>query len=115
MMKNSASYVPDRGDLVWVDLEPHKGREQAGYRPAIVLSPKKYNHIAELMLISPITSKIKGYPFEVKIKTGQVDGVILADQTRSIDWKIRKPKYIEHAAGSVLIETQSAIELLLRG
>ena len=82
--------APDRGDVVWIDFDPQAGHEQAGRRPAIVLSPIYYNRRAGLALICPITNKSKGYPFEVAIPTGQnVTGVILADQARNLDWKAR--------------------------
>lgn len=110
-----ASYIPDRGDIVWVDFEPHLGREQAGHRPAMVLTPKSYNQKAELMLVCPITSKIKNYPFVVRIKTEKTDGVIIADQIKSLSWRARKVSFFEKAPSAVVSETQSIIELLLKG
>ncbi len=89
------NYIPDRGDVVWLDFDPQAGHEQAGKRPAIVISPKKYNSKVGLALFQPITSKQKGYPFEVLLpKNLQISGVILSDQIKSMDWKIRKIKYI---------------------
>jgi len=88
-------YVPDRGDLVWIDFNPQAGHEQAGRRPALVLSPKKYNSKVGLAILCPITSKEKGYPFEVAISKGSnVQGVILSDQAKSMDWKSRKIDFI---------------------
>ena len=89
------TYIPERGDLVWLDFSPQAGHEQRGKRPAIVLSPKEYNGKVGLALLCPITSKEKGYPFEVKIKTRKLDGVIIADQVKSLDWKIRNIEFIE--------------------
>lgn len=85
------AYVPRRGDLVWLTFDPQAGHEQAGRRPAFVLSPETYNRKTGLFLACPITSKIKGYPFEVPLPAGlPVAGVILADQIKSLDWKARK-------------------------
>ena len=83
--------VPERGDAVWIDFDPQSGREQAGRRPAVVLSPAAYNGKVGLALLCPITGRIKGYPFEVGIPSGfGVAGVILADQVKSLDWRRRK-------------------------
>ena len=87
------SYVPDRGDVVWLNFDPQSGREQAGHRPALVLSPASYNGRIGLMVVCPITSQVKGYPFEVPV-LGDPDiaGVVLADHVKSIDWKSRHAK-----------------------
>lgn len=83
--------VPDRGDVVWVTLTPQAGHEQAGRRPAVVLSPAAYNGKVGLALMCPITSRIKGYPFEVTIPAGlPVAGVVLSDQVKSLDWRVRQ-------------------------
>ncbi len=88
-----ARYVPERGDVVWLDFNPTKGHEQAGYRPALVLSPATYNARSGLMLCCPITSKVKPYPFVVPILgDSDIAGAALADQVRSIDWQARKAK-----------------------
>lgn len=80
------SYIPDRGDIIWLDFNPQAGREQANRRPALVLSPAEYNGKVRLALLCPITSKVKGYPFEVAIPEGlPVSGVVLADQVKSLD------------------------------
>lgn len=85
------SYVPDRGDVVWLNFAPQSGREQAGHRPALVISPKSYNQKVGLALFCPITSHVKGYPFEVALPTGlPVSGAILSDHIKSLDWKTRK-------------------------
>ena len=82
--------VPERGDVVWLDFDPQRGHEQAGRRPALVLSPRKYNDIVGLAIVCPITGQKKGYPFEVDIPDGHnVAGVILADQVKSLDWRAR--------------------------
>ena len=87
-------YIPDRGDLVWVSMTPQAGREQSGRRPALVLSPLRYNGRVGLALMCPITSRIKGYPFEVPLPEGMaVTGVILSDQVRSLDWRARQAEF----------------------
>lgn len=88
----SAKYVPDRGDVAWIDFNPQAGHEQAGKRPALVLSPKAYNEQVGLMLCCPITTKIKGYPFEVSITAVDQPGVVLSDQIKSVDWRARNAK-----------------------
>jgi mRNA interferase MazF len=87
--------VPDRGDVVWITLVPQAGHEQAGRRPAVVLSPSAYNGKVGLALMCPITSRIKGYPFEVTIPDGlPVTGVVLSDQVKSLDWRVRRSERI---------------------
>jgi mRNA interferase MazF len=88
-------YVPDRGDVVWLAFTPQAGREQAGRRPAVVLTPARYNDKAGLAICCPITSQAKGYPFEVTLPAGlPVSGVILADQVKSLDWRSRRATLI---------------------
>ena len=88
-------YCPDRGDVMWINLSPQAGHEQAGRRPALVLSPKAYNQKIGMSLICPITNQIKGYPFEVKIPSGyKVTGVNLSDQVKCLDWRERKSEYV---------------------
>ena len=97
------SYVPDRGELVWLEFTPQAGSEQRGRRPALVLSPKAYNGKVGLALFCPVTSKIKGYPFEVRLPDGcSVSGVILSDQVKSLDWRSRKAKFIERVPSDVM-------------
>jgi mRNA interferase MazF len=108
-------YTPDRGDVVWFNFSPHVGHEQAGVRPALVVSPISYNQRSGMMLACPITSKVKGYPFEVRIKTQKIDGVILADQVKNIDWHERKPEFGFKANVAVVSETQALIESLVNG
>lgn len=91
----SEMYVPNFGDVVWVDFDPQAGREQSGRRPAVVLSAKAYNQKANLALICPITSRVKGYPFEIALPDSlPVSGVILCDHLKSIDWQVRRVDFI---------------------
>ena len=90
----SGSYCPKRGDIVWLTFTPQAGHEQAGHRPALILSPELYNKKVGLALVCPITSHVKGYPFEVPISQGlDVSGVVLADQVKSLDWKARRARF----------------------
>ena len=106
------SYIPDRGDIVWLEFDPQKGYEQKGRRPGIILSKKEYNQKSNLAIICPITSKIKGYPFEVGINN-IIKGVVLSDQIRSIDWKSRNAAFIEKTSEEILKEILENIDLLL--
>jgi mRNA interferase MazF len=106
----STAYVPDRGDLVWLEFTPQTGSEQAGKRPALVISPKAYNSKVGLGLFCPVTSRVKGYPFEVALpEAGGVNGVVLADQIKSLDWRARKAKLIAPASPEVLAMVTSRI------
>jgi len=105
--------IPDRGDVVWIDFDPQKGHEQANRRPAIVLSSRSYNERSGLLLACPITSKIKGYPFEVKIEDGKITGAILANQIRSFDWRARRTKIIQRIQPKLLIEVRECILQML--
>jgi mRNA interferase MazF len=108
-------YIPDRGDLVWLQFSPQAGHEQAGRRPALVLSTKQYNEKAGLALFCPVTSQVKGYPFEVEIPPGLVvSGVILADQVRNLDWRVRRAEYISTVFDVVLSEVVRKLDSLLR-
>lgn len=90
----SDPYAPQRGDVVWLTFTPQAGHEQAGHRPAVILSPLLYNQKVGLALVCPITSHAKGYPFEVPIPHGlDVSGVVLADQIKSLDWKARRARF----------------------
>ncbi|HEX9871148.1 MAG TPA: endoribonuclease MazF [Candidatus Tectomicrobia bacterium] len=89
------SYLPNRGDVVWISLNPQAGHEQAGRRPAVVVSPPAYNRKVGLALLCPITSQIKGYPFEVIIPQGlKLSGAVLSDQVKSLDWRARRAELI---------------------
>ena len=88
-------YVPARGDVIWLTFNPQAGHEQAGRRPALVLSPHAYNGKVGLAILCPVTSQIKGYPFEVPVPAGlKLAGVLLADQVKNLDWRARKAEFI---------------------
>lgn len=107
-------YIPQRGDVVWINLNPQAGHEQAGRRPAVVLSPMAYNRKTGLALFCPITNQEKGYPFEVAIPVGlPVSGVILADQVKSLDWKIRDIERLCAIPSRTVAELLQKIILLL--
>lgn len=94
-MVNPQDYVPQRGDIIWITLNPQAGHEQAGRRPAVVLSPESYNDSVGLAILCPITSHVKGYPFEVLLPAGlPVAGAILSDQVKSLDWRARNAELI---------------------
>ncbi len=86
----ASRFAPERGDIVWINFSPQEGREQAGKRPALVISPKIYNEQVGLMLCCPITTQIKGFPFEVAVRAIDKPGVVLADQVKSLDWRARR-------------------------
>ncbi len=107
-------YCPRRGDLVWLSFDPQAGREQAGHRPALVLSPESYNRKVGLALICPITTQQKGYPFEVVIPAGlAVSGVVLADQVKSLDWKARKTCFAGELPSDIFQEVLAKLSTLL--
>ena len=109
-----ARYVPDAGDLIWLTFDPQAGREQRGRRPALVLSPRVYNSRADLAVACSITSKAKGYPFEVALPTGgPIAGAVLSDQLKSIDWKERRAEFAGKVASSALAEVRERIRPLL--
>ena len=108
------TYIPERGDVVWIQMNPQAGREQAGHRPAFVVSPKAYNGKVGLALLCPVTSKEKGYPFEVEARGVEVQGVILADQVKSLDWRARGARFAERLAPEVTAEVLGRIEALIR-
>ncbi len=109
-----ARYVPEAGDLVWLDFDPQAGREQSGRRPALILTSQVYNQASELCLACPVTSHVKGYPFEVRLSEDQsIEGVILADHIKSLDWKRRKAKLIEKVEDDALLEVRGKIAALM--
>lgn len=113
-MSVRAGYVPDRGDFVWINLNPQRGHEQARHRPALVLSPKLYNRKTGLCVICPATRQGKGYLFEVSIlPEGEPGGVILADHLRSVDWRLRGTRFIRRVSRAVLADVVAKIEALL--
>lgn len=105
--------APDRGDVVWLNFTPQSGHEQAGKRPALVLSPRSYNEKVGLAIFCPVTSQVKGYPFEVLLN-GKIKGAVLSDQIRSLDWVARNSEYIEKAAPGVVAEVLSRVQTLLQ-
>ena len=106
--------APDRGDIVWLDFSPQTGHEQSGRRPAVVLSPVRYNAKVGLALVCPITSQAKGYPFEVTLPARtKVVGVILADKVKSIDWRARRAKRAGRLSAEVVTKTLGLIRTLL--
>lgn len=109
-----AAYVPDAGDVVWLNFTPQSGHEQAGRRPAVVLSPKAYNQRTGLLVCVPITSQIKGYPFEVVLGGGGATGAALADQVKSLDWQTRLAERKGRATSAELAEIKAKIKSLLR-
>jgi mRNA interferase MazF len=113
-MVMARGYVPDRGDVIWISFNPQAGHEQAGRRPAVVLSPATYNGKVGLMILCPITNQIKGYPFEVMIPAGQkVTGAILSDQAKSLDWKARKAELIGKLPEGIINEVLKKLNTLL--
>ena len=114
-MVTSPRRVPERGDAVWIDFDPQTGREQAGRRPAVVLSPAAYNGRVGLALFCPVTSRVKGYPFEVGIPDGlPVGGVILADQVKSLDWRRRNATLIAALPRETVAAVLRRVHALLR-
>jgi len=106
--------VPDRGDAVWITLNPQAGHEQAGRRPALVLSPARYNGRVGLALLCPITGQIKGYPFEIQLPPDlPLTGVILADQVRSLDWRARRAEVIVRLGEDIVAEVLRKLSTLL--
>lgn len=116
MVAVDADYTPERGDIVWLTFTPQAGHEQAGRRPALVLSPGAYNRKVGLAIFCPITSQIKGYPFEVAVPQGlSVGGVVLSDQVKSLDWGARKAEFVcklpENALTKVLKRLGTLVNL----
>ena len=110
----TGGYVPDRGDVVWITLNPQAGHEQAGRRPAVVLSPASYNGKVGLAVFCPITSQVKGYPFEVIIPPGlSVTGAVLADQVKSLDWRARRADLIGRLPAVVVDDILVKVRTLL--
>ena len=107
-------HVPARGDIVWLSFTPQAGHEQAGHRPALVLSPKSYNEKTSLALLCPVTSRVKGYPFEVLLPpASRVSGVVLADQIKSLDWRARRARFECRAERQVVGEVLEKVNVLL--
>lgn len=110
----SQMYVPDRGDVVWLDFNPQAGHEQAGRRPALVVSPSAYNWRVGIALLCPITSQVKGYPFEVAVPSGlPVAGVVLSDQVKSLDWRARNAALICSLTATTVADVLRKLRTLL--
>ncbi len=109
---SGARYVPEAGDIVWLEFDPQAGHEQAGHRPAVVLSPAAYNGKTSLMVCCPLTTRIKGYPFEVAI-VGKPDSVVLADQVKSLDWRARRATRKGRVSAAELEEVRGKLRALV--
>jgi mRNA interferase MazF len=109
-----ASAVPDVGDIVWMQFDPQAGREQAGHRPAVVLSPASYNGKTGMAVCCPITTRIKGYPFEVRL-SGEPESVVLADQVKYQDWRARRAKRKGRVSGAEMAEVRAKLLALIGG
>lgn len=109
------TWYPERGDIVWLTFAPQRGREQSGRRPALVLTPAAYNRKVGLAILCPITSQAKGYPFEVTLPEGLgVGGVVLSDQAKSLDWRVRSTEYHDKAPPEVVQQVLAKLGTLLR-
>ena len=107
-------HVPDRGDIVWLTFTPRIGHEQARHRPALVVSPRAYNDKTSLALFCPITSKVKGYPFEVALPAkGAITGVVLSDQIKSLDWRARHAEFAARAPERIVGAVLDKLAVLL--
>jgi mRNA interferase MazF len=107
-------YAPEAGDLVWLTFDPQAGREQSGRRPALVVSPARYNRKSELALVCPVTSRVKKYPFEVPLPEGlPVSGMVLVDQLKSVDWSARRVEFIASVGQDLLEEVLARLGPLL--
>lgn len=114
MPGNPQVYIPKKGDLIWINFNPQSGHEQAGRRPALVISSNLYNRKVGLVLLCPITSKVNGYPFEVVIPEGlSISGVVLADQAKSFDYKTRQAEFICQAPTELLVTVIDTLTKLL--
>lgn len=107
------AYIPEPGDIVWLEFNPQAGHEQAGHRPALVLSQRAYNEKTGLGIFCPITSKVKGYPFEVLLKGKKISGVILSDQVKSLDWRARNVTFVEKSGEAVLKEVVLKVMVII--
>lgn len=107
-----SDYVPDAGDVVWLEFDPQAGHEQAGHRPALVLSPARYNRVRGMMICCPMTSRIKGYPFEVVV-SADPPSAVLSDQIKSLDWRARRAVFKGRVSATVLAETRARLKALI--
>ncbi len=106
-------YVPDAGDIVWLEFDPQAGHEQAGHRPALVLSPKAYNAKTSLMVCCPLKTKLKGNPFEVSTDVDGVSCAVLTDHVKSLDWRARKAKHKGKLGDEAMLDVKSKLKALL--
>ncbi len=106
-------YSPKRGDVVWLEFDPQKGKEIQKTRPALTISPQQYNQKTGMGLFIPITSKIKGYPFEVLLEVEEIKGALLCDQVRSLDWKARKARFVATLPPSIVADALAKFQVLL--
>ncbi len=109
----SATYTPETGDIIWLNFTPQTGHEQAGRRPAVVLSPQTYNNKTGLLVCVPITNQIKGYPFEVQLFSSETSGAALADQVKNLDWRSRQAQFKGKINASELQQIKAKITALL--
>lgn len=109
-MVSPTDYIPDQGDIVWIQFDPQRGSEHKGHRPALVLSPKIYNRKTNLMVCCPMTTKTKNYPFEVVINKSSI---VLSDQVKSVDWKARSAVFKGKASTDVMAEVKAKLKALL--
>lgn len=107
-------YVPDERDVVWLEFDPQAGHEQSGHRPALVVSPAAYNGKTGLMVCCPMTTQVKGYPFEVRTRLDGVESAVLSDQVKSLDWKVRRARRKGQVSESEMAEVRAKIKALLR-
>lgn len=113
-MVTKKQFVPEKGNVIWITLSPTRGHEQTGRRPALVLSPAFYNKSSGMAIICPITSKQKGYPFEVPMKTKKISGVVLSDQIRVVDWSARKISFLTQMNSEVVYKVVEKVTLLIK-
>jgi mRNA interferase MazF len=112
---DKSAYCPEAGDIIKISFDPQAGREQAGSRPALVLSPRLYNERARLCVLCPVTNQIKGYPFEVAIPDGyKVTGAVLSDHVKSLSWESRNSEFLCSAPGGIIEEVKAKIRVLLK-
>jgi mRNA interferase MazF len=109
-----AQYVPDAGDIVWLDFDPQAGREQGRRRPALVLTDRSYNGASGLVVVCPLTSKRKPYPFSLPVVVDKVEGAVLVDHLKSVDWKVRAVKFHSKADPALLSRVRAYIGVFLR-
>jgi mRNA interferase MazF len=112
-MKSRRGYVPGAGDVVWLQFDPQAGQEQAGHRPALVISPANYNAKTGLMVCCPMTTRIKGYPFEVIADIAGTKSAVLSDQVKSLDWRVRRARRRGDVSEDVLLHVRAKLKALL--